>query len=36
MLFAVQNINVYQNNSSVHGMNTMQQNKLHVPSIRLP
>ena len=23
-------------NSSVHGMNTRQQNKLHIPSVRLP
>ena len=36
MLFAVKNINVYQTNSSDHGMNTRQQNKLHVLSVRIP
>jgi len=35
MLFAVKNLNIYQTNSSVHGMNTRQQNKLHIPSVRL-
>jgi hypothetical protein len=35
MLFAVTNLNIYQTNSSVHGMNTRQQNKLHIPSGRL-
>jgi hypothetical protein len=35
MLFAVKNLNVYQTNSSVQGMNTRQQNKLHIPSVRL-
>jgi len=34
MLFAV-NFNIYQTNSSVHGMNTRQQNKLHILSVRL-
>ena len=34
MLFAVKNLNIYQTNSSVHGMNTRQQNKLHIPSVR--
>jgi hypothetical protein len=34
MLFSV-NLNIYQTNSSVHGMNTRQQNKLHIPSLRL-
>jgi len=35
MLFALKNLNIYQTNTSVHGMNTRQQNKLHIPSIRL-
>jgi len=35
MLFAVENLNVYQTNPSVHGMNTRPQNKLHIPSPRL-
>jgi len=35
MLFAVKNFNIYQTNSSVHGMNTRQQNKMHIPSVRL-
>jgi hypothetical protein len=35
MLFGVKNLNIYQTNSSVLGMNTRQQNKLHIPSIRL-
>ena len=35
MLFAVKNLNIYQTNSSVHGMNTRKQNKLHIPSVRL-
>ena len=36
MLFAVKYLNIYQTNSSVHGVNTRQQNKLHIPSVRLP
>ena len=36
MLFAVKNLNIYQTNSSVHGMNTRQQNKLHISSVSLP
>ena len=35
MLFAVKNLNIYPNNSSVHGMNTRQQNKLHITLVRL-
>ena len=35
MLFAVKNLNIYQTNVSVHGVNTRQQNKLHIPSVRL-
>ena len=35
VLFAVKNFNIYQTNSSVHSMNTRQQNKLHIPSVRL-
>jgi hypothetical protein len=34
MLFVVKNPNIYQANSSVHGRNTRQQNKLHVPPVR--
>jgi len=34
-LFAIKNLTIYQTNSSVHGMNTRQQNKLHIPSVRL-
>ena len=30
-LFAVKNLNIYQTNSSVHGMNTRQQNKQQYP-----
>ena len=35
MLFAVKNPHIYQTNSTVQFMNTRQQNKLHVPSVRL-
>ena len=35
MLFTVKNPHIYQTNSPVHGTNTRQQNKLHVPSVRL-
>jgi len=35
MLFAVKNLNIYQTNSSVHGTNTRQQNKLPIPSVKL-
>jgi len=35
MKFAVRNPHIYQTNSSVHGMSTRLQNKLHVPSVRL-
>jgi hypothetical protein len=35
MLLAVKYLNIYPTNSSVHGMNTRQQNKLHIPSVRL-
>jgi hypothetical protein len=34
MLFVVKSPNIYQTNTSVHGRNTRQQNKLHVPSVR--
>ena len=34
MLFVVKNPKIYQTNTSVHGRNTRQQNKLHVPSVR--
>jgi len=30
MLFTVKNLHIYQSNTSVHGMNTRQQNKPHV------
>ena len=35
MLFTVKIPHIYQTNSSVHGMSTRMQNKLHVPSVRL-
>jgi len=35
MLLPVKNLNIYQTNTSVHGMNTREQNKLHIPSVRL-
>jgi hypothetical protein len=35
MLFAVKNLNIYQTNPSVHGMNARQQYKLHTPLVRL-
>jgi len=34
MLFSIKNPHIYQSNTPVRGMNTRQQNKLHVPSIR--
>jgi hypothetical protein len=34
MLFVVKNPKIYQTSTSVHGRNTRQQNKLHVPSVR--
>ena len=34
MLFVVKNPNIYQNNNSIHNLNTRQQDKLHVPSVR--
>jgi hypothetical protein len=34
MLFAAKNFNIYQTNTYVHGMNTRQQNKLHIPLVR--
>jgi hypothetical protein len=34
MLFVVKNPKVYQTNTSLHGRNTRQQDKLHVPSVR--
>ena len=35
MLFAVRNLNIHQTNNSVHCVNTRQQNKLHIPLVRL-
>ena len=35
MLFAVKNLNIYKTNFSVHCVNTRQQNKLHIPLVRL-
>jgi len=35
MLFSVKNPHIYKSNTSVRGMNTGQQNKLHAPSVRL-
>ena len=32
---ALKILNIYQTNTSVHGMNTRQQHKLHIPSVRL-
>jgi hypothetical protein len=34
MLFVIKNPKIYQTNTSVHGRNTRQQNKQHVPSVR--
>jgi hypothetical protein len=34
MLFVAKNPKNYQTNTSVHGRNTRQQDKLHVPSVR--
>jgi peroxiredoxin len=34
MLFVVKSPNIYQTNNSVHSLNTRQQDKLHVPSVR--
>ena len=34
MLFAV-NLNIYQTSSSLHDRNTIQENKLHISSVRL-
>jgi len=35
MLFAVKSPYIYQTSAFVHGMNTRQQNKVHIPSVRL-
>jgi hypothetical protein len=35
ILFAVKNRNIYPTSSSVHGTSTRQQNKLHIPLVRL-
>ena len=35
MLFAVKNPHIYITNISVHDMNSRQQNKLHMPLVRL-
>ena len=35
MLFAVKTPHIYQNNTSVHGKRTRQQNKLHIISVRI-
>ena len=35
MIFAVKYPYIYQSNTSLCGMNKRQQNKLHVPSVRL-
>jgi hypothetical protein len=34
MLFVVKSPKIYQSNTSVHGRNTRQHDKLHVPSVR--
>ena len=36
MLFSVKNPHIYQSNTSVRGMNTRQQNKLHITSVKFP
>ena len=36
MLLVVKNPIIYQSNSSIHNLNTRQQDKLHVPSVRFP
>jgi hypothetical protein len=35
MTFVVKNHNIYQTNNSIHNLNTRQQEKLHVSSVRL-
>jgi hypothetical protein len=35
MLFAVKSLCIYQTSTSVHNMNTRQQNKVHTPSVGL-
>jgi len=35
MLAGVKNLTIYKTRSSVHGMNTRQQNKLHIILVRL-
>jgi hypothetical protein len=35
MLFAVKSPYIYQTSTFVHDMNTRQQNKVHIPSVRL-
>ena len=35
MLFAVKNLNIHQTNTSVHGVNTGQQNDLHKSLVKL-
>jgi len=35
MLFAVKIPHIHQTNASAHGMNSRQQNKLHMPLVRL-
>jgi len=36
ILFAVKNPHIYQTNTYVHGMNTRQQNKLHMFQLDYP
>jgi hypothetical protein len=36
MLFLVDNMHYFQTNSSVHDINTIYKNQLHIPSARLP
>jgi hypothetical protein len=35
MMFVVKNRNIYQTNNFIHNLNTRQQEKLHVSSVRL-
>jgi hypothetical protein len=35
VMFVVGNPDIYQTNYTLHGINTMQKNKLHIPSVKL-
>jgi hypothetical protein len=34
LMFVIKNPKIYQMNTSVHGRNARQENKLHIPSVR--